>query len=57
MSDLRQDKLDEAMEAIAKVRDIVAGLTDQEKAWLRNNSPTYRQLVEACRVGYVRAAP
>jgi len=33
-------------QAIGKVRDLVAELNEREKEYLRNNSVTYRQLVD-----------
>ena len=44
--ELRQDKIDGVNQAIGKVRDLVAGLNEREKEYLRNNSVTYRQLVD-----------
>jgi len=44
---LRRDLIDATMRAIANVRDNVALLNDREKEYLRHNSVSYRQLVEA----------
>jgi len=44
--ELRQDKIDGVNQAIGKVRDLVAELNEREKEYLRNNSVTYRQLVD-----------
>ena len=44
--ELRTELIDDANKAIGTVRDIVAKLNEREKDYLRNNSPTYRQLVD-----------
>ena len=45
--ELRQDKIAAVNQAIGHVRDLVAELNDREKEYLRMNSVTYRQLVDA----------
>ena len=45
--ELRQEKIAALNQAIGQVRDLVGELTEREKEYLRMNSATYRQLVDA----------
>ena len=51
-SGVRQEVITEANAAIAKVRDLVRELTVEERDYLHQTSPVYRQLVDTIRDWY-----
>jgi hypothetical protein len=51
-SNVRQEVIAEANAAIVTVRDIVRNLTVEERTYLHQTSPVYRQLVDTIRNWY-----
>ena len=51
-SNVRQEVIAESNAAIVKVRDIVRELTVEERDYLYQTSPVYRQLVDTIRNWY-----